>query len=452
MLPNPPVSLRFRLIVSIAGVLGVVLLLGSVLIYWHALGEVHTELEASILVGRNTVHNAVDDVEESETPLLRHLELLVADFDGDRHLRVSLVNANDQVLYRSSPLPPDQPAPEWFYHLLARSIAARVALPSPFDRVGSILLETDARNEISEVWQDVVLTFGVLVAFCVLNAVLVYWVTGRALRPLNAVSAAFSALGAGDYRLHLAEEGSRELALLCRGFNRMAGQLAAIEDRKQRLEHQLAAVQEEERSELARDLHDEIGPLLFAVSIDLSVLQQESAVRGTPLAARLESIRDSIGHLYRDVKAILARLRPATLVDLGLNQATEKLVSFWKLRYPSVDFRLHVAGDGFGAELDETIYHIILEGLSNALRHGRPSTIDIRVDRDANQIQVQVADDGIGLPALRNTTGLGLIGMRERVNAQGGELSIENSTMGSGVRISARLPLQASPMSMAVTS
>jgi two-component system sensor histidine kinase UhpB len=436
-----PVSLRLRLIVSIALMLMLILALGSVLVYWHAEHEVDVELDAAIEVGAHTIHNAVDDVEEAAHPL-RHLELLVADFDGDRHLRASLIDGDDRVVYRSTPQPPSDPAPDWFYRLLAaRSVSSRIDLPAPFASFGVILLQADSRNEISEVWGDVTLTLSILGIFCGLNAVLVYWITGRALRPLDAISAAFNGIGAGDYGLRVREQGPRELAQLCRGFNLMAEQLAGIQSRKHRLEHQLAAVQEEERAELARDLHDEIGPLLFAVSVDLSVLQQDETVSDTPIAARIELVRDSIGLVYKEVKAILGRLRPASLVDLGLAQAAEGLVSFWQTRYPAVTFTLQAPAEGFGTKIDDAIYHVIQESLSNALRHGKPARIEISVSVEGDDVLTMVSDNGLGLKPEGHGPGFGLIGMQERVNGVRGTLTVGNSPVGGGVVVCARLPI-----------
>jgi two-component system sensor histidine kinase UhpB len=436
-----PVSLRLRLIVSIALMLMLILALGSVLVYWHAEHEVDVELDAAIEVGAHTIHNAVDDVEEAAHPL-RHLELLVADFDGDRHLRASLIDGDDRVVYRSTPQPPSDPAPDWFYRLLAaRSVSSRIDLPAPFASFGVILLQADSRNEIIEVWGDVTLTLSILGIFCGLNAVLVYWITGRALRPLDAISAAFNGIGAGDYGLRVREQGPRELAQLCRGFNLMAEQLAGIQSRKHRLEHQLAAVQEEERAELARDLHDEIGPLLFAVSVDLSVLQQDETVSDTPIAARIELVRDSIGLVYKEVKAILGRLRPASLVDLGLAQAAEGLVSFWQTRYPAVTFTLQAPAEGFGTKIDDAIYHVIQESLSNALRHGKPARIEISVSVEGDDVLTMVSDNGLGLKPEGHGPGFGLIGMQERVNGVRGTLTVGNSPVGGGVVVCARLPI-----------
>lgn len=436
-----PPSLRLQLIALTALVLALTLLLGGVLIYWHALHEVQIEMRAAIAVGEHTIHNAVDDAEEAAMPL-RHLQLLVADFDGDRHLQVSLINANGEVLFRSTPLVPVNPAPEPFYRLLARdSITARIPLPAPFDRLGTMLLATDPRNEINEVWDDVILTLAILVIFCGLNAALCYWITGRALRPLAELGAGFTSIGAGRHGLRIEEEGPLELASLFRGFNQMAAKLADTEARRHRLEHQLAALQEEERLDLARDLHDEIGPQLFAVSVDLSVIQRDEAVRTTPIAARLESIRDSIALIHNNVKAILARLRPATLADLGLAQAIANLAAFWQTRYPDITFDLNVRVQGLGIELEDAVYHLIQESLSNALRHGMPTRIEIRVAADKDAVLVEVLDNGCGLKG--TASGFGLLGMRERVEPLGGSLSVQNSTETGGVAVTARIPLKA---------
>jgi two-component system, NarL family, sensor histidine kinase UhpB len=443
-LPLVSASLRFRLIVSITVVLLMILLPGSALVYLHAVHEVDVELHAAANVGAHTIHNAVDDAEEAEHPQ-RHLELLIADFDGDRHLRATLLDPAGHVLHRSTPLKPSDPAPEWFYQLLARRASTfPIDLPAPFRSVGTILLETDAHNEISEVWDDAVLTLAMLVVFCGLNAAIVYWIMGRALRPLETVSTAFDRLGAGDYNLRVPELGSREFAKISGGLNRLAARLADAEARRIRLERQLAAVQEEERAELARDLHDEIGPLLFAVGVDLSVIQHDEAVRNSPLAASVVAVRESISHIYGEIKRILGRLRTATPAELGLGQAVENLLSFWRARYPSVRFSCNVPEDGFEPEVDDVVYHIIMESLSNALRHGSPTRLEVSAVLDDRRVIASVRDDGGGFSRAGNEQGFGLFSMEQRVDALGGSLEVSESPDQGGVMVIARIPVSGS--------
>lgn len=112
-------SLRLRLLISIGLVLAFTLLVGSVLIYFEAVNKVDTEMQAALAVGVRTVQNATDDAEEAVNPL-RQLELLVEDFNGNRHVRAFLMNTNGIAVDKSMLLMPSNPAPAWFNDLLMR--------------------------------------------------------------------------------------------------------------------------------------------------------------------------------------------------------------------------------------------------------------------------------------------------------------------------------------------
>lgn len=439
-------TLRARLMLWIGLVLIASLLLGGVLVYWHAVRKVDVEMHAAIEVGEHTIHNAMDDIEEAAAPL-RQLQLLVADQDGDRHLRAMLVGPDGSLVARSTPSAPSDPAPAWFYSLFARAPeVARINLPAPFNRYGTIVLETDSHNEIGEVWSDVILTLAVLAMFCVLSAGLVFWTTGRALRPLAEITVAFARIGEGDYALHLPERGPRELAQLRRGVNSMVERLGDMERRKVLLEEQLVEVQEEERAELARDLHDEIGPLLFAVSVDLAALQERETLREDSQAqGRLGAARDAVSSMQQRVKSILGHLRPPSIADLGLSHSIQRLVAFWETRYPTVSFEVNVPEDSLSADIGVRVYRIVQESISNALRHGSPGRIDVSVVWEGGEtLLVQVSDDGQGFSHEPQTGGgMGLRGMRERVTALGGELTVSAGEGGRGVTVSARLPVSA---------
>ena len=130
-------------------------------------------MQAAIAVGGRFAHNAVDDAEEPTNPQ-RRLRLLVADFDGDRHLRASLV-VDGKVVRTSELAKPESPAPAWFYRLLAGAPKVlNVELPPVFAGYGSVVLQTDANNEVAEVWSDIGLTLTVLTIFCALVLAFVY--------------------------------------------------------------------------------------------------------------------------------------------------------------------------------------------------------------------------------------------------------------------------------------
>jgi two-component system, NarL family, sensor histidine kinase UhpB len=435
-------SLRLRLLISIAFVLALTLFVGGGLIYFEALNKVDTEMRAALAVGIQTVQNATDDADEAINPL-RQLELLVEDFNGNRHVRAFLMNNAGVPLDSSVLLIPSYPAPEWFDSLLAREPEfAHIFLPAPFARYGSIILTTDSHNEIAEAWSDFVLTLVILALFCTLVLGLIYFTLGQPLRLLQNMTAAFKLVGSGDYSPRIKEAGSRELANLARSFNEMVTRLGAMEHQNYSLEAQLATVQEEERVDLARDLHDEIGPLLFALNIDVSALRSADWSRSPDkVAKQLDGMSSAIGAIQLHVRSMLGKLRPAVLLDLGLRHAVDNLVTFWSTRHRDVRIAIELERESFGEKLDATIYRILQESLNNALRHGHPSWVEIRARVDGDEfVEVAVCDNGFGLVPGTHF-GFGLTGMKERVESLGGSFVVGNRADATGAIVRAKLPL-----------
>jgi two-component system sensor histidine kinase UhpB len=468
--------LRVRLITLIGLVLLVSVACGSLLVGWHAATSVRTELHAALEVGAQTIRNGigdsggVDDRARVDNPLLA-LRHLVATFNGNRHVRATLVDARDQPIATSELFVPTQPVPDWFRDLIGGEpgtlrlpvslVSNAGASKAGASEAGAIILRTDPINEIGEVWgqsRDAVL---VLAGFATMSALLICAVVGRALRPLESLSNAFDQIGKGNYHGTLREHGPPELARLANGFNDMTRRLATIAVQNRRLNERLLTLQAEERADLARDLHDEIGPLLFAVDMTAATIERlATSERGTDIAAHVHSIQDAVGRMQRHVRMLLGRLRPVHAI--GLAVAIDRLAAFWHGRNPEIvfDIAVSVEEDRLADDLRETIYRVVQEAISNAIRHGKPTRVEIAVAADdSDEIRIEVTDDGIGMAMKvpmgnapmgkgaigdvstgRDPTQLGLVGMRERVMAMAGSLSIQRGRDGSGLTIVARLP------------
>lgn len=438
-------SLRFRLVALIALALLATLGLGSVMVYWHAVNKVETEMKAAIGVGSRIAHNAVDDAEEVHNPR-RRLELLAADFDGDRHIRAIMIDANGMVAKVSRLAPPEEPAPGWLLRLLDRMAdRVEIRLPAVFMGHGSIFLESDATNEITEAWEDARLYLGLLTAFSLAIVGICILTLSRVLAPIEGLQQAFGRIGGGDYEARVSPSGPPEIERLCAGFNEMGERLQDMDEKTRRLRQQLDQVQEEERADLARNLHDDMSPMLFSADVDAAMIQQLAIEGDTAgLQDRVEAIRQSIAEMKHQVKAILGRLRPAILVDLGIAVAVENLLAQWRARHPDVVFRVAISGDSFGPQLDATLFHLIRESVSNALRHGRPRLINVKVhQRVASAVFLEVSDDGGGIDRHRISRGFGIRGMHERTERAGGTISIQNRHDVHGVIVLARFPYAA---------
>jgi two-component system sensor histidine kinase UhpB len=443
------VSLRLRLLISIGLGLLASLAFGGGFAFWDAARQVEIEMRAAIVVGERIAQTAVDD-SNWEADRQERLQRLIRDFDGNRHVRAFLIDRNDGVSLASTLAAPNDGAPYWFRKLIDRgSRVVRIELPEGYSNYQAVELATDAGNEVAEKWGEIALALVVLVAFCTFVLGLVYCVLAIGLRPLRDLNAALSRVGKGDYSIRVAENGPTELAHLTREFNQMVLRLSTMKRQNVHLNEQLSNVQEEERADVARELHDEIGPFLFAAGLDICAMQQMIQAdddRSAGIASRLEALRGAIVHMQKHIKMILGRLRPNVLLDLGLSQGLENLVDFWKARRPDVIFTLVVCPGSFGDKLEQGIYPIVRESLNNALRHGHPTKIDIRVGSENNTLTVDVVDDGGGFEAdTDGVAGFGIIGMKERAALLGGALSVQNRRDRKGVVVSFRLPYGAAP-------
>ena len=438
--------LRVRLIMLIGLVLLASLACGSALVGWHDANAVRVELRAALDVGVQTVHNGFDDLardQDRKTGLRR----LVTTFDGNRHVRATLLDSNDRPVAASALLVPSYPGPAWFHRLVGGDLsAARLPVPPDIERGAAILLQTDSTNEVAEVWGETRDAISILAGFALLSALLLYAAAERALRPLETMSTAFEQIGQGDYQRRVPEHGPPELVRLARGFNQMAQRLAAAAMQNHRLNERLLTLQAEERADLARDLHDEVGPLLFAVNMTAATIEHlATSNRGADIPAQIRIVQDAVSRVQRHVRSILERLRP--LRAMGLHAAIDGLLLFWRNCRPGIAFTVTVSveEDEIGDDLKQTIYRVVQEAVNNAVRHGEPARVEIAVVHGGNgDIRVEVTDDGRGLPADcavgAGMARFGLVGMRERVMAMAGSLTIQQRRGRRGVALIARLP------------
>ncbi|MFT3731249.1 MAG: HAMP domain-containing protein [Hyphomicrobium sp.] len=434
--------LRRRLLALVALVLALCLVGGGVLTYLYGLRKINLEMSSAIEVASTAVSDALSDF-GSNAPEDSQVQRIISSFDGDRHIVARLIAPDGTVVSASRLEKPKDPPPNWLYSLLSGEPRSRnFGLPPGSKKPGTIEISADPHNEVGEVWEDLQLKFLIVASFCVVVLGLIYATLGRALRPLEQLSSALERVGEGDYTAHVSETGPEDLKLIYQAFNRMADRLRSAEQQNQRLNEQLLTVQEEERSEIARDLHDEIGPFLFATDVDAQAIPLlVSRNASNDILDRGKAIRQSVQHMQIHLRAILSRLRPALLIDQGLSIAVEQLVAFWKARRPNITFTTDIEDTRFSPSIEEVVFRILQEGTSNAVRHGEPRAIGLTVRQTADgKLKVLVSDDGSGI-AVKGSRGFGLAGMRERVTSLDGQVRIADREEGKGVILIVEIPL-----------
>jgi glucose-6-phosphate-specific signal transduction histidine kinase len=226
--------------------------------------------------------------------------------------------------------------------------------------------------------------------------------------------------------------------------NEAQGRLAESLAEQRRLAQRYVLMQEAERKALARELHDELGQYLNAIKID-AVAIRDAASDGAARAAGAGAIITNADHVYRTVSGLIRRLRPVGLDELGLAAALEHIVDGARVRSVGTRFTLAIEGDveRLGENCDLTIYRLVQEGLTNCAKHASASEVDIRLMRGSDRcdnITLTMTDNGAGSDWAQQREGLGLVGMRERVEALGGALHVTTAP-GYGFRFVASFPL-----------
>jgi signal transduction histidine kinase len=218
-----------------------------------------------------------------------------------------------------------------------------------------------------------------------------------------------------------------------------------------RLAQQYLHAQESERKILAHELHDELGQYLNAIKLDAFAIQQKAADDASPTLRLSTAIIKHADHVYALVRDLIRRLRPIGLDELGLKAALEHFLDGWRHRLPDVRFDVSLQGnlDGLGESQALALYRLLQEGLTNISKHARAEHVEFRLlrsgtgDGNDDEVLFSLADDGQGADLGDNTSGLGLVGMRERVEMLSGHLEVV-TWPSRGFRIVARFPTRQS--------
>lgn len=230
------------------------------------------------------------------------------------------------------------------------------------------------------------------------------------------------------------------------------GVIADVSDLKQaeelraRLTSQVISAQDDERRRIARELHDDTGQALTGLLVGLRTME---LCRALPEALELaQQLRDIAAESLEGLRALVAGLHPGILDDVGLFAAVTRHARQVS-RLHGIEIEVRVLGgksNGMSPLVQNTIYRVLQESLTNVVRHAEARRVTVRLARDRGGIELRVRDDGKGIrpkPLARgkgSARGLGLRGMRERAELLGGSLRVE-SRPGEGTTVSCRVPL-----------
>lgn len=441
-----PLSLHTRISLVLTGLAASLVLVLAGLWLQEARIGIHEEIEAASRVSVQWLTALTAEMQTVPPAALSQRILgIVKPLGRIRANALEVFTADGRLLYRSPPptYKAGRTVPGWFAKLLAPAFKPRTLA------VGSLqlVLTPDSSRSLLDAWDDLQVMSGWALLLLAGLFVATRHALDRALRPLAQVMQALDRTGLGHFDTRLPVFATPELGRISRAFNGMADRLIAAVNDNVRLETErevdahLQGRLEAERGSIARELHDELAQGITAVRALAGAIAQRTTEQAA-LHSHAQSIVAVTGEMQNGVRGILQRLRPAP--SHGLAATLERILAAWQLQHEEITLSHHLelGEQVVSDEVAQATIRIVQEGLTNIVRHARASQVQLRITHQAGELQISLADNGLGCtgqPSPQAGSGLGLSGMAERVTLLGGQLKLDNRR-NQGFSLLARLP------------
>lgn len=463
-------SLRYQINLRILMLASLILALGGAFAIWQARASVNQEIESSIHLAIELSTMNFSKARQSaltETDWLPKFNAL----KQTRHLNIQLKSPTGQLIGVGNqashpPYQTDRP-PNWFVNLVQDTYPQ---IESPLITADGkqlmLIIQANPLDEITEAWHESIAFFGLLLSLTSLTFVAVNLVFNKSIKTIAEIVNVLKTIEVGNYQQRLPAFSIQEYDQIAKAINHMTDELNAAQQKNRTLTLHSLSIQEEERQRLSQELHDELGQSLTAIKVmAVTAARKPSEVKPTT-----DAIVNICDHLINVVRNMMRQLHPLVLTELGLKATVEDLLNQWRSRNPAlkITFDCTDVVDDIAHQYTIQIFRVIQECLTNIVRHAQateahiaivmednihdvnnfPHTFKRRRESDdvlntitmSQLLVLDITDNGRGCLPAEMKTGFGLLGMRERINSLGGELSIY-AVSPQGLRINAYIPL-----------
>lgn len=415
--------------------------------------SIHEEIEAATRVCEQWLNVLASEARAA--PSEAASKSLLADIRAVGRVRANALEVIDSAGQRVylSPQPTykaGRASPDWFARITEPVFVPRRISAGRL----SLVLYPDPSRASLDAWDSLAVMAAWACALLTILFIATRWALNRALHPLDQIKAALECTGRGRFDTRLPLYASRDLNRLAGAFNGMADRLnQAVNDNvrldsERELSRLLQTRLEAERRSIAQELHDELAQGITAVrALSGAIVQRTTELPA--LHGHAQSIIAVTNQIQEGIRHILQRLRPlGNHADTGLEQALQHYLEHWQQHYPELALHadVRIGTQQVSDELALAVLRIIQEGLTNVVRHAAAAQVRLTLrsvlQDDGAWLELTLADDGRGLTGqVSDNTGcgFGLTGMRERVTALQGELSVASMADG-GTCLHARLP------------
>jgi two-component system sensor histidine kinase UhpB len=443
-------SLRYQINIKILFSSLCVLILGSSIAIWQARDAVNKEVDSSINLAVQLITFGLSQASFNEADWLpqfnalketRHLSIQLKAPSGEI---ISVVHKNQQIIHKETP-------PQWFIKLAeGKHSKTEHPITTLAGKQLTLTIQANPLDEITEVWEESIGFFSSLFLLALFTFLAVNLAFNKALKSIDIIVNALKVIETGQYNQKLPDFSIQEYDCIAKAINHMTGELNTSQQQNRALTQHTLEIQEDERQRLSQELHDELGQSLTAIKVMAATAERSQAgAMGT--RAELKQTTGSIivicDHLMVVVRSMMHQLHPLILSELGLKATMEDLLNHWSIRNP--DLKLTITCPDEVDELEQKIaiqlFRIVQECLTNIVRHAQAKQASVSLEiehqtKTGTTLRLQVIDDGQGCAIDSIKTGFGLLGIRERINSLGGELTIQTQPQ-RGMGIIASIPL-----------
>ena len=331
--------------------------------------------------------------------------------------------------------------PRWFVDLLGLpEIGASFPVTVEGNAVGDIVFSPDISADINEKWIGFLALVTSGIVLMLLTGTIAYFTAGTVVEALGNLAEGLTRMRLGDYERLITPSGPPEIRRSSEEANELARTLGRLSHDNRSLLRKIVSLQDDERRDMARELHDELGPLLFGIRANAVALLDDTSQDKAKLESSVQAVVASVEALQHANHRILDRLRPLYIQELGLIKSIATLLRNAQSQAPGLALtsRIDPGLNEVDGLLSQTVYRVIQEGLTNVLRHANARMVRVEASIEGPHVVVEISDDGGGfLPD--QAFGRGLTGMHERVRALSG--TFEFLREGDRTCIRCRLPL-----------
>jgi len=363
------------------------------------------------------------------------------DLDLIRHLSIQLLDSDGNIIDENKNSNTKVHIPMWFQNALDIYSKDLEILDFPLmqygDQIGAVKVIPNPIYEYEEIWQQFKNGLIIVMLFFVFVNLSIFFLFGKIISPINLLIQGFRNLEQGKYKNNKENFGISELDILRVKLNQLTIKLKKNDKRIHELNQKLISIQEQEKKEISRDLHDEIGQSLAAIQVQAAAIKTSRKAN-----AQADLIISTTKDLMQQTRNLIKRLSLSIIDDLGIEDALIDLIKNWSRRTLCKNINVNVDlpdSKIFKSQLNETVYRLTQEALTNMSKHSRPKEVLISVQRNGNVIHLCFMNNGI-LKRTKKTGGIGILGMQERVKNLSG--SFKQSIYKGFYKIEIGLPIK----------